>query len=82
MKLTGYYMNAVAKTEQGITDIIVFDVKTRAELVQRLDKAHPDTCRLYDFERHPFALNLEPDDATDALSLAIRLALPVDCEVL
>lgn len=82
MKLTGYYMNAVAKTEQGITDIIVFDVKTRAELVQRLDKVHPVMCRLYDFERHPFALNLKPDDATDVLSLAIRLGLPVDCEVL
>lgn len=25
-------MKAVAKTELGITDIIVFDVKTRAEL--------------------------------------------------
>ena len=35
MKLKGYYMAAVAKTELGITDIIVFDVKTRAELVKR-----------------------------------------------
>ena len=26
MKLTGYYMEAVAKTELGITDIIVFDI--------------------------------------------------------
>ena len=29
MKLKGYYMTVVAKTELGITDIIVFDVKTR-----------------------------------------------------
>lgn len=37
MKLTGYYMTATAKTELGITDITVFDVKTRAELVKRLE---------------------------------------------
>lgn len=43
MKLKGYYMTAVAKTEMGISDIIVFDVKTRAELVKRLDEVHP-TC--------------------------------------
>lgn len=82
MKLKGYYMNAVAKTELGITDIIVFDVKTRAELVERLEKAHPVVCRLYDFERHSFVLNLKPGDATDAVALAGRLELPFDCEVL
>ena len=60
MKLTGYYMTAVAKTELGITDIIVFDVKTRAELVKRLNEEHPDVCRLYDFERHPFKLDMKP----------------------
>lgn len=36
-------MTALAKTELGITDIIVFDVKTRAELVKRLNEEHP-TC--------------------------------------
>lgn len=82
MKLTDYYMNAVAKTESGITDIIVFDVKTRAELVRRLNEVHPVVCRLYDFERHSFALNLKPGDAIDPVALAIRLDLPIDCEVL
>ena len=81
MKLTGYYMTAVAKTEQGITDIIVFDVKTRAELVKRLNEEHPDVCRLYDFERHPFKLDMKPGDAVDAVTLAGRLELPLDCEV-
>lgn len=82
MKLKGYYMTAVAKTERGITDIIVFDVKTRAELVQRLNKVHPVVCRLYDFERHLFELNMKPGDGTDAVALAGRLELPLDCEVL
>lgn len=45
MKLKGYYMAAVAKTEQGITDIIVFDVKTRAELVKRLEL--PSDCEVF-----------------------------------
>lgn len=81
MKLTGYYMAAVAKTELGITDITVFDVKTRAELVKRLNEVHPDVCRLYDFERHSFQLNIKPGDAVDAVSLAGRLKLP-SCEVL
>lgn len=81
MKLKGYYMAAVAKTETGITDIIVFDVKTRAELVKRLDEVHPDVCRLYDFERHPFELNMKPGDASDAVALAGRLGLSSDCEV-
>ena len=82
MKLKGYYMTAVAKTELGITDIIVFDVKTRAELVKRLNEEHPDVCRLYDFERHPFELNMKLDDATDAATLADRLGLPHHCEVM
>ena len=81
MKLKGYYMTAVAKTETGITDIIVFDVKTRAELVKKLDEANPDVCRLYDFERHMFELNMKPGDASDAVALAGRLELPSDCEV-
>ena len=76
MKLKGYYMAAVAKTELGITDI-----KTRAELVKRLDEEHPGGCRLYDFERHSFELNMKPGDETDAVSLAGRLELPSDCEV-
>lgn len=81
MKLKGYYMAAFAKTELGLTDIIVFDVKTRAELVKRLDEEHPDVCRLYDFERHSFELNMKPGDATDAVSLAGRLGIPSYCEV-
>lgn len=76
MKLTGYYMSAIAKT-----DITVFDVKTRAELVKRLNEVYPDVCRLYDFERHSFQLNMMPGDAIDAVSLAGRLGLP-SCEVL
>lgn len=76
MKLTGYYMTATAKTELGITDIIVFDVKTRAELVKRLNEVHSNGCRLYEFERHSFQLNMKPGDAVDAVSLAGRLELP------
>lgn len=45
MKLIGYYMNVVAKTELGITDIIVFDVKTRAELAGRLQL--PQDCEVF-----------------------------------
>lgn len=81
MKLTGYYMNVVAKTERGITDIIVFDVKNRAEMVEKLNTVHSNTTRVYDFERHSFALNVEPGDETDPVTLAGRLALPGDCEV-
>ena len=80
MKLKGYYMNVVAKTELGITDIVVFDVKTRAELVKRLNEVHPNVCRLYDFERHSFELNMKPGDASDAVAMAGRLNLP-SCEV-
>ena len=82
MKLKGYYMHAVAKTELGITDIIVFDVKTRAELVKRLNEIHPDVCRLYDFERHPLELSMQLGDATDAVSLARRLGFADDTEVM
>ena len=82
MKLKGYYMAAVAKTELGIVDIIVFDVKTRAEMVKRLNEVHPDVCRLYNFERHMFELNMKPGDASDAVTLAKRLGLSSDCEVL
>lgn len=81
MKLTGYYMNVVAKTELGITDIIVFDVKTRAELVEKINTVHSSMCRVYDFERHSFVLTLEPGDETDPVTLAGRLALPGNCEV-
>lgn len=81
MKLTGYYMTAVAKTELGITEIIVFDVKTRAELVKRLNDVYSDGCRLYDFERHSFKLDMKPGDAVDAVSLAGRLDIPGGCEV-
>ena len=82
MKLRGYYMAGVAKTELGITDVIVFDVKTRAELVNRLDEVHPNVCRLYDFKRYSFNLNVKPNDATDAAALAARLGLPPVSEVL
>lgn len=72
MKLT-----AVAKTERGITEIIVFDVKTRAELVKSIP-----TCAVCTiFERHPFKLDMKPGDAVDAVTLAGRLELPSDCEV-
>lgn len=81
MKLKGYYMSVLAKTELGITEIIVFDVKTRAELVKRLDEEHPDGVRMYEFERHSFELNMKPGDAADAVSSARRLELPSYCEV-
>ena len=49
--------------------------------MKRLNEVHPDVCRLYDFERHPFELNMKPGDASDAVTLAKRLELSSDCEV-
>jgi hypothetical protein len=37
--------------------------------------------KYYDFERHPFKLDMKPGDAVDAVTLAGRLELSSDCEV-
>jgi hypothetical protein len=51
MKLTGYYMTAVAKTELGITDIIVFDVKAERRAVDAVSLAGrlglPSDCEVF-----------------------------------
>lgn len=50
MKLTGYYMNAICKFEDGIKTICVVDVQNRAQLIERLKAAFPDRpFKLYDF---------------------------------
>ena len=37
MKLTGYYMTAICKFEDGIKTICVVDVQNRAQLLERLN---------------------------------------------
>ena len=57
MKLTGYYMTAICKFEDGIKTICVFDAQNRAQLLERLNAAYPGhpyklyAYKLYDFER-------------------------------
>lgn len=38
MKLTGYYMTAICKFEDGIKTICVVDVQNRAQLLERLKR--------------------------------------------
>ena len=83
MKLTGYYMTAVAEFADGIKTIIVFDVRTREELVKALSAAHPDEkFKLYDFSREKFLLEMAVNESTDPGYLADRLDIPQVDEVM
>ena len=70
MKLTGYYMTAICKFEDGIKTICVVDVKNRAQLLERLNAAYPEQpFKLYDFERTKFSVNVQSADVVDMRNL-------------
>ena len=49
MKLTGYYMTAICKFDDGIKTICVVDAQNRAQLLERLNAAYPgQRFKLYD----------------------------------
>lgn len=64
MKLTGYYMTAICKFEDGIKTICVVDAQNRAQLLERLKAAF----KLYDYERTKFGA--EVVDMRNLLNLA------------
>lgn len=58
MKLTGYYMTAICKFEDGIKTICVIDAQNRAQLLERFKAAFPEQpFKLYDFERTKFSVD-------------------------
>lgn len=73
MKLTGYYMTAICKFEDGIKTICVVDAQNRAQLLERLKAAYPEQpFKLYDFERTKFGAEVR---STDFVSIRNVLAL-------
>ena len=71
MKLTGYYMTAICKFEDGIKTIRVVDAQNRAQLLERLNAAYPgQRYKLYDFERTKFSANVQSADVVDMRNLA------------
>jgi hypothetical protein len=70
MKLTGYYMTAICKFEDGIKTICVVDAQNRAQLLERLKAAYPEQpFKLYDFERVKFGAEVKPADVVDILDV-------------
>lgn len=66
MKLTGYYMTAICKFEDGIKTICVVDAQNRAQLLERLSAAYPgQRYKLYDFERTKFGAEVKSADVVD-----------------
>lgn len=69
MKLTGYYMTAICKFEDGIKTICVVDAQNRAQMLERLKAAYPEQqFKLYDFERTKFSADVV--DMRNLLNLA------------
>lgn len=63
MKLTGYYMTAICKFEDGIKTICVVDAQNRAQLLERLATAYPgQKFKLYDYERTKFGAEVRSAD--------------------
>lgn len=63
MKLTGYYMTAICKFEDGIKTVCVVDVQNRAQLLERLAEAYPGQYfKLYDYERTKFSVHVQSMD--------------------
>ena len=63
MKLTGYYMTAICKFEDGIKTICVVDAQNRAQLMERLKTAFPEQpFKLYDYERTKFGAHVQSMD--------------------
>lgn len=70
MKLTGYYMTAICKFEDGIKTICVVDVQNRAQLLERLNAAFPEQpFKLYDYERTKFNTHVQSMGIRDVLGL-------------
>lgn len=70
MKLTGYYMTALCKFEDGIKTICVVDAQNRAQLLERLKAAYPEQpFKLYDFERTKFGAEVNSADFVDMRNL-------------
>ena len=70
MKLTGYYMTAICKFEDGIKTICVVDAQNRAQLMERLKAAFQDKpFKLYDFERTKFGAVVQSADIVDMRNL-------------
>lgn len=70
MKLTGYYMTAICKFENGIKTICVVDAQNRAQLLERLKAAFPEQpFKLYDYERTKFGAEVESADVVDMRNL-------------
>nr|DAE50762.1 MAG TPA: hypothetical protein [Caudoviricetes sp.] len=70
MKLTGYYMTAICKFEDGIKTICVVDAQNRAQMLERLKAAYPEQpFKLYDFERTKFSANVQSADIVDMRNL-------------
>lgn len=70
MKLTGYYMTAICKFEDGIKTICVVDVQNRAQLLERLKAAFPEQpFKLYDYERTKFGAEVKSADVVDMRNL-------------
>lgn len=66
MKLTGYYMTAICKFEDGIKTICVVDAQNRAQLLERLKTAFPEQpFKLYDYERTKFGAQVQSMDIMD-----------------
>lgn len=63
MKLTGYYMTAICKFDDGIKTICVVDAPNRAQLLERLKTAFPEQpFKLYDYERTKFSAHVQSMD--------------------
>lgn len=70
MKLTGYYMTAICKFEDGIKTICVVDAQNRASLLERLATAYPgQKFKLYDYERTKFSAEVQSADIADMRNL-------------
>lgn len=70
MKLTGYYMTAICKFEDGIKTICVVDAQNRAQLLERLKAAYPEQpFKLYDYECTRFGAEVKSTDVVDMRNL-------------
>lgn len=70
MKLTGYYMTAICKFDDGIKTICVVDAQNRAQLLERLKTAFPEQpFKLYDYERTKFSAVVQSADIVNMRNL-------------
>lgn len=70
MKLTGYYITAICKFEDGLKTICVVDVQNRAQLQERLAAAYPgQQFKLYYYERTKFSANVQSTDIENTREL-------------